>query len=201
MHKDAIDAGHARADRRRSAGHRRHGGGGGAHGGGGGRQGGGAGLRGGADVPERPAKARRATTCSRCCSTTNEPPRAGRACARWPRSIWICACWASAPTATTSCAPSSRPFRWPTPLDDSRSRRRARRAIELDDDTGHPGQPGDAGGAAWRWKPCGATGRVEMRLDQAHPDGRGAGRRIVGRGGGAAGAAGAGGAAARTGAS
>ena len=37
-----------------------------------GRQGGRAGLRGGADLPQRAAETGRATTCSRCCNTTNE---------------------------------------------------------------------------------------------------------------------------------
>ncbi len=58
--------------------------------------------------------------------------RAVPACARWPKSIWICACWASARTAITSCAPSSRPSRWPTPST-SPSRRGGRTAVELRD--------------------------------------------------------------------
>ena len=113
--------------------------------------------------------------------------RAGRGCARWPRSISICGCSANGPTAFTSCAPSSRPSRWPT-----RSRSPSRRR----------GRPR----SRW-WTICSiadnlvvraarlvmdamrATGRVEMRLDQAHPDGRGTGRRIERCGGGAAGAA------------
>ncbi len=98
-----------------------------------------------------------------------DPP--GTACARWPRSISICACSASAPTAFTNCAPSSRPSRWPT-RSRSPSRRRGRPRSRSTDDLAHPRQPGGARRAAG----AGSHARHRPRrdaADQANPHGRG----------------------------
>src|SRR5438874_472160 len=51
---------------------------------------------------------------------------AARGCARWPRSISICACLANGRMVSTSCAPFCRRFRWRTPSK-LPSRRDARR--------------------------------------------------------------------------
>ena len=118
------------------------------------------------------------------------PERAsgGRAFARWPRSISTCGCWASGPTASTSCAPSFRPSRWPTSSDIAFAPGR-RTDVVLEDDAGHPRQPGGARGAAG----AGGHARHRARGDaaaQAHSHGRRAGRRVFRRGGGSAGASG-----------
>ncbi len=113
-----------------------------------------------------------------------------RSCGRSPKSISICACCTSAPTVFMSCAPFSRPSRWPTR---SRSNIEPARRTELtlDDNVDIPDnlvlRAARAALDAMRTHAHGP-----FPADETHPDGRRAGRRIEQRGGGAAGASGAG---------
>ena len=153
-------------------------------------------LRGRADLPQRARQAGRerrllaAAIRQMSADPPGAPARVGQ------DSISICACSASGPTATTNCAPFSRPSRWPTRIEIAFTPGR-KTAVELDDDLAIPDNLVIARGAPRSRRHAHQRPRRDAS-HQAHTHGRRTGRRIVGRSGRVAGAAGAGRARARS---
>ena len=116
----------------------------------------------------------RATTCSPCCTTTNERQHpAGRPWMRSRRSTWGSRSSISGPTATTSCARFSRRSRWPTRWRSS-SCRLAAPKLELESDLDIPDNL-IVRAARLAMDAMRCTGRVRFRLRKRIPMGAGLG--------------------------